>query len=142
MAKSAPAPEPEVEETDIDTGETETEETADGSEGAASSEPKSFVRTLTDAVGNELQFLANVRKDGTWSSYVSHRQMKDKKLVKSSRGATNSHDSLAEAKAEIEKGVKEATKAGWTERKGGGGGFKARPDTFSLGSLPKPAKAK
>jgi hypothetical protein len=132
MPKNAPAPEPEVEETDEAEVETETETT--------DSEPKSYVRTLTDPGGNELQFLANRRKDGTWSSYVSHRQMKDKKLVKSSRGASNDHDSLDEAKAEIEKGVKAATGQGWQERKAGGGGFKPRPDSFNLANLPKPSK--
>jgi len=102
---------------------------------------RSFGRTLTDG-RNQLKFLANVTKNGTWTSYVVHREQDTNgKLVKSSRGGTNSHADMAAAQAEIDKAVRSAVKAGWEEKKGGGGGgFHARPDSFSLSNLPKPTK--
>jgi len=104
--------------------------------------PQSYVRTLTDG-GNQLQFIATVKKDGSVNSYVVHRiNGPDGKLVKSERGGTVSYPDLASAKVAIESGVKSAVKGGWSERKGGGGGFKARPDAFSLSNLPKPNKSK
>lgn len=118
-----------------------TEVENDTSEAAepAKKEPGSVTRTLVDAKANEMQFIATRKKSG-WSSYVVHRILKDGKLEKSTRGATVEHDDLDAAKAEIEKGVKAAAKLGWTERKGGGGGYVARPDAFSLSNLPKPQK--
>ena len=114
---------------------------------AASAKPKSkslpmISRTLVDAKGNTLQFNANQRKDGSATSYVNHiTRDKEGKLVKSSRGGTNSHASLDAARAAFEGPIKDAVASGWQERKGGGGGgFKARPDSFDLNSLPKPVK--
>jgi hypothetical protein len=108
---------------------------------AAPKPPQSLVRTLSDGT-NQLQFIAVVKKDGSVNSYVVHRENgPDGKMIKSTRGGTVSYETLAKAKEAIDVSVKAAQKQGWSERKGGGGGFKARPDAFDLAHLPSP-KAK
>lgn len=106
---------------------------------AEKSEPKSYVRTLSDGK-NVLQFLANQKKDGSFSTYVAFRERDGGKTVKTTRGNSATYSSLAEAKAAIEGGVSRAIGEGWKERKAGSGnaGFKPKPDSFTLDTLPKP----
>lgn len=108
-------------------------------ETAPSKVAKTYSRTLTDGKGNTLLFLSNIRADGTVKSYVTHREVDGaKKLLKTSRGGSSEYPNLAAAKAAVEKAVKSAASQGWSERKAGGGGFKPRPDAFSLSTLPAP----
>lgn len=105
---------------------------------------KSFTRQLIDANKNQLRFIANLKKDGKVEQYIVHRELNaDGKLVLSKRGGTTSHEDMDSAKAAIEAGVKIAAKQGWQEKKSsGGGGYKARPDSFTLENLPAPSAAK
>ena len=100
--------------------------------------PQSYIRTVTDAGGDQLQFISTARKDGTASSYVLHRVKQADGKFKNTRGASNQHPNLDSAKKAILAAVKAAAKDGWLERKAGGGGFVAKPDAFTLDKLPKP----
>jgi len=110
---------------------------------AAVTTKKSFTRGLVDANKNQLRFIANLKKDGKVETYIVHRELNaDGKLKLSKRGATTIHENMDSAKATVETGVKVAIKSGWQEKKSsGGGGYKARPDSFTLDTLPSPTKA-
>lgn len=104
-------------------------------------QPKSYGATLSGPTkGESLRFLALRRKDNSWTTYGSHIMRDGEGHVKSStRGATAQHADEAGAKAAIDKAVKAALAAGWTQKRGGGGGgFHAKADAFDLKSLPTP----
>lgn len=101
---------------------------------------KSFVRTVTSGK-DSLTFRADIRKNGSVKSHVIHRTT-DGKTVTTKRGATVEYADLSAAKAAFDEGVKAAIKQGWQEPKLGGGGYVAKPDAFTLNSLPAPKNAK
>lgn len=115
----------------------ESEKTAD----TPAEDPKSYIKTVV--AGNErLRFLAVTAKNG-WRFYVQQQEKQGKNTKTTNRGASQSCATLAEASALVDQGVKNALANGWTlpVRVGGGGGFKAKEDAFSLNSLPKPKAA-
>ena len=120
------------------------EETAAPAAPKAPKAPQSITRTLVSGK-EQMMFIGIIRKDGTVGTYVTHRILKDDgKLEKSKRGATSEHASVADAHTAIAAGIAIAVKKGWQERKGGppSGGFRARPDAFSIDNLPSPSKSK
>ena len=104
--------------------------------------PKSITRTLTDSAKNQLVFNGVVRRDGTVGTYVTHRILKaDGKVKESKRGETKDYASVAEARKAFDAGVAVAVKRGWQEKQPGlVGGYKAKPDSFTLETLPEPTK--
>jgi len=102
--------------------------------------PKSITRTLSDGK-DQLQFIGLIRKDGSVDSHIVHRINKpDGKLEKSTRGESKKHATVEDAAKSFEAGVAVAVKQGWQERKAGASaGFRAKPDSFSISNLPKPA---
>lgn len=106
--------------------------------------PKSYTRTLVGPTGDQLQFIAYIKKDGSFSTYVAKREKNDAgKVIQTSRGASAVYPDLETAKTELQKGVEAAISAGWKESTTGGGqgNFKRKDDAFTLANLPKPAKA-
>lgn len=80
------------------------------------------------------------RRDGTWKTLVKHVAGSGKNK-KTARGGTEMHTDEKAACAAYDKAVTTAEKAGW-RRHEGRGGFAARPDAFTLATLPKPATNK
>ena len=99
---------------------------------------KSFGTNLAGAKGNNLRFLAILRKDGSINAFVTHYVRDAKgKIMKSTRGASSVHSNFDSAKKWIENGVAKATKeGGWKRRRGGGGG-RTKADAFTLDNMPK-----
>lgn len=107
---------------------------------AATPKPRtSIIRTLTNGAAGRLQINA-IRNKNDWSCYVVSQEVgKDKKLKTLARGASERVADEAEAQAYVTKAVAAATKLGWQVPEGPKG-FEAKPDSFSLTSLPKPTK--
>jgi len=105
------------------------------------SEPKSYIKTVVSGA-ERLRFLAVTAKNG-WRFYVQQQEKTGKSTKTTDRGASQSCATLAEASALVDQGVKNALEQGWSlpAKVGGGGGFKAKADAFSLSSLPKPKAA-
>jgi hypothetical protein len=101
---------------------------------------KSFVRSVTSGK-DSLTFRADIRKNGSIKSHVIHRTT-DGKTVTTKRGATVEYPNLDAAKAAFDEGIKAALAKGWSEPKLGGGGYVAKPDAFTLSSLPAPKNKK
>jgi hypothetical protein len=101
--------------------------------------PTSVIRTLTDGATQRLQVNAIANKND-WSCYILLQEVgADKKLKTIQRGATERVADLTEAQAYVAKVVKQAVKDGWKVPEGPKG-FEARPDTFTLKTIPKPKK--
>ena len=103
---------------------------------ADTKEPHTLAVTLLGEAGKVLRVTASRRRDG-WNTFAVERKKGSDGKKTSERGATAKHADLATAR------VAEVVKRGWirSERRGG---FAARPDSFSLATLPyakaEPAK--
>lgn len=100
-------------------------------------ERKSWSVRLEDGSGSMLRVAASKRGDGTARTQVIHTTRDGKKKV-NTRGATEQHATLELAKTAQAKIVAKAVAMGWrkTETRRG---FEAKPDQFSVETLPKPA---
>jgi len=101
--------------------------------------PKTHVRSVS-AGKDRLLFIAHGRKDGSWDSYVTHKEAgPDGKVAKTTVGAKAKYKDLPGAVAAGEAFVNQAKKDGWTVGSfGPRGGGASKPDAFSLSNLPKP----
>lgn len=103
--------------------------------------PKSTSLTLSDPAGNVMRITATIKNDGTAKSFVTHRELgPDGKTKAVTRGATQDHANLDEARASIEKIKNRAVEAGWLAKVTRVGA--AKVDAFDAKHLPAPAKAK
>lgn len=101
--------------------------------------PTSVIKTLTDGKAQRLQINA-IKNKADWSCYILLQEVgADKKLKTLQRGATERVADLAKAQAYIAKVQAQAVKDGWKVPEGPKG-FEAKPDSFSLKTLPKPKK--
>jgi hypothetical protein len=102
------------------------------------SRPKPRAVNLVSGAGQILRFSGVQRKSGKFTckgQLITKGADGKKERVP---GASSQHDDLAAAQAYIDKAATAAEKLGWKRKSGG---FTAKPDAFSLESLPKP-KAK
>lgn len=101
---------------------------------AKSAGTKTATITLHSKSGEQLQLVASGRADGSATSYIV-RSRKNKTGEKvNDRGDTNSHGSFGEARSAIEKAAAALQKSGqYTQKRAGG--FRAKPDAFSLKDL-------
>ena len=102
---------------------------------ASGGTPKSTSITLKDAGGDTFRIAAVIKKDGTVTTYVVHREIgSDGKTKSTTRGATQQHEDMDAARAVMEKIKKKAVASGWQERVSRVG--RAKPDDFDVAHLP------
>jgi hypothetical protein len=88
--------------------------------------------------GASLRISLRISKDGkSATTWVSHKASKG---AKSTRGATQTHASLAEAEKAVGALAAKALAKGWEKKVRVG--FVRAPDAFDVASLPAPVKAK
>jgi hypothetical protein len=97
--------------------------------------PRSQSVSLRGPDGAILRVTAIYRRDGTAVTYVVVTTIDAKKKRTNTRGASETHATVAAAQAGIEKLVKLAMAKGW-QRKERASGFRAAPDAFTVGNLP------
>jgi hypothetical protein len=104
-------------------------------------ERRSWSVALDGGKDERLTVALEKRRDGTWRTFarVTVGTGKARKHV---RGATAQHADERQGRAAQEALVARATKDGWRRREPRGGGFAARPDAFTLATLPKPTAKK
>jgi hypothetical protein len=108
---------------------------------AATKAPKTYTIRLTAGV-EEVLITAWQTKAGWKSAAVRYREavVKGKKRT-GERGASADYQNAAAAKVGIEKLPALFVKAGWVRpEKKAFGGFVAKPDSFTMSSIPKPGK--
>ncbi len=104
--------------------------------------PRSFSTALHGPEGEVLRVVAVFRKDGGARTFVVHSTTKDAKGKRvNTRGATQTWPSGDAAVKAVERVAQEAIKKGWA-RSQRVAGFAARPDAFSLDTLPVPKPTK
>jgi hypothetical protein len=102
---------------------------------AAGGTPKSTSITLKDSKANTFRIAAVIKKDGTVTTYVVHRELgPDGKTKSTTRGATQQHENMDAARGVMDKIKKKAVAAGWQERVSRVG--HAKPDDFDVTHLP------
>jgi hypothetical protein len=106
---------------------------------ATKKERRSWSVRLEGGKDERMEVRLERRKDG-WRTFALHSTGAAKNR-KHARGETKMHADERSARAAWDALTAAAIKTGWRRRESRGGGFAARPDAFTMATLPKPTGA-